>query len=239
MIEEDIKQTRCTTCDAEHAYKGARVPARRKKESSSALYKEVLAGMPELDAPVLAASSSTVVAFAPVALVPAVDAIEDVVSLDPPINRSAEDFDTPMHNHNDDDIAPQDAFEAEPPRVDEPPAVDGPVHRPLIRATLPRPEGQKDARPLPEFTIRQTPSRGNQYGGGNVRGERVRMRAGAGSGAGHGGPNGNRAQGSGSRFHGNRPSGQGRPSSGRSGGSPGFRGGNSGSSGKRGRGPRG
>mgnify|MGYP003297181116 CR=1 FL=1 len=29
MIEEDIKQTRCTTCDAEHAYKGARVPRRR------------------------------------------------------------------------------------------------------------------------------------------------------------------------------------------------------------------
>ena len=26
MIEEDVKQTRCTTCDAEHAYKGARVP---------------------------------------------------------------------------------------------------------------------------------------------------------------------------------------------------------------------
>ena len=49
MIEEDVKQTRCTTCDAEHAYKGARVPARRKKETPAALYKEVLAGMPEAD----------------------------------------------------------------------------------------------------------------------------------------------------------------------------------------------
>ena len=57
MIEEDVKQTRCTTCDAEHAYKGARVPKRRKKETPSALYKEVLAGMPEVeDAPVLAAA---------------------------------------------------------------------------------------------------------------------------------------------------------------------------------------
>src|SRR5512134_3193250 len=47
MIEEDIKQTRCTTCDAEHAYKGARVPRRRKKETPAALYKEVLASLPE------------------------------------------------------------------------------------------------------------------------------------------------------------------------------------------------
>src|SRR5262245_21515596 len=37
MIEEDVKQTRCTTCDAEHAYKGARVPKRRKKETPAAL----------------------------------------------------------------------------------------------------------------------------------------------------------------------------------------------------------
>ena len=52
MIEEDVKQTRCTTCDAEHAYKGARVPKRRKKETPAALYKEVLAGMPDVeDAP--------------------------------------------------------------------------------------------------------------------------------------------------------------------------------------------
>ena len=59
MIEEDVKQTRCTTCDAEHAYKGARVPARRKKETPAALYKEVLAGMPEADeAPLLAAAAA-------------------------------------------------------------------------------------------------------------------------------------------------------------------------------------
>jgi hypothetical protein len=50
MVDEDVKQTRCTTCDAEHAYKGAKVPRRRKKETPSALYKEVLAGMPESDA---------------------------------------------------------------------------------------------------------------------------------------------------------------------------------------------
>ena len=51
MIEETVKQTRCTTCDAEHVYKGGKVPRRRKKETPAALYKEVLAGMPETESP--------------------------------------------------------------------------------------------------------------------------------------------------------------------------------------------
>ena len=56
MIEEDVKQTRCTTCDAEHVYKGGKAPRRRKKETTDALYKEVLAGMPDADgAPALGA----------------------------------------------------------------------------------------------------------------------------------------------------------------------------------------
>src|SRR4026207_1633841 len=50
MIEDEVKQARCTTCDAEHVYKGARVPKRRKKETPAALYKEVLATMAEPDA---------------------------------------------------------------------------------------------------------------------------------------------------------------------------------------------
>ena len=37
MVEENVKQTRCTTCDAEHAYKGGQAPRRRKKEGSAAL----------------------------------------------------------------------------------------------------------------------------------------------------------------------------------------------------------
>src|SRR5919112_4460106 len=47
MIEEDVKQTRCTTCDAEHVYKGGKAPRRKKSEATSALYKEVLAGIEE------------------------------------------------------------------------------------------------------------------------------------------------------------------------------------------------
>jgi hypothetical protein len=40
---------------------------------------------------------------------------------------------------------------------------EGPVHRPLIRATLPRPEGQPPARPTPEFTIRQPNPRPGRF----------------------------------------------------------------------------
>src|SRR5215211_2969444 len=49
MIEENVKQTRCTTCEAEHAYKGGREPRRRKKAEPGALYREVLAGMPDTE----------------------------------------------------------------------------------------------------------------------------------------------------------------------------------------------
>ena len=51
MVEETVKQTRCTTCDAEHPYKGGQAPRRRKKEGPSALYQEVLAGKPDDRAP--------------------------------------------------------------------------------------------------------------------------------------------------------------------------------------------
>ena len=43
MIGDDVKQTRCTTCDAEHEYKHAKVPRqRRKSETPAALYAQVL-----------------------------------------------------------------------------------------------------------------------------------------------------------------------------------------------------
>src|SRR5215472_11251352 len=48
MIGEDVKQTRCTTCDCEHEYKHARVPRQRKKsESPAALYAQVAATAPK------------------------------------------------------------------------------------------------------------------------------------------------------------------------------------------------
>jgi hypothetical protein len=232
MIEEDVKQTRCTTCDAEHAYKGARVPKRRKKDAPAAM--PALAGS-SFGLPVDAISPTDVVP--PLGLMPPVDVMTPHASpedLQPAMHSDDNDNDNhpPSENtsspHSEPDYRERDAGE------DAAPAADGPVHRPLIRATLPRPEGQKDARPAPEFTVRHAPARGNGHGNFRNDRERVRMRGGSGNGHGNGsGANGNRAQNGGSRFHG------GRGSTNRPGAPSGFRSGNSGSGGKRGRGPRG
>jgi hypothetical protein len=48
MVDDTIKQTRCTTCDFEHPYKDGKLPARRKKKDATAvLYQQVLEGMTE------------------------------------------------------------------------------------------------------------------------------------------------------------------------------------------------
>src|SRR5258707_4280957 len=48
MLGNDVKQTRCTTCDAEHEYKHAKVPRqRRKNETPAALYSQVVANAPK------------------------------------------------------------------------------------------------------------------------------------------------------------------------------------------------
>ena len=257
MIEEDVKQTRCTTCDTEHAYKGARVPKRRKKETPAALYKEVLAGMPEVDeAPVLAAALPAVAVVAALPAVPEavvasrIDAVPrppvEAPSL-PPAPHVVAHLTQPVSEAEAAGPGP-DAQVADAPA--DAPIIEGPVHRALIRATLPRPEGQKDPRPVPDFTARHVPARGTGHGG--FRGDRDRMRGrggatGAGNGNGNtyghgnGNGNGNRAHG-GPRFQGNRPSGQGRQSMGRPGGGGGFRNGGgsgNGNGNKRGRGSRG
>lgn len=247
MIEEDVKQTRCTTCDAEHAYKGARVPKRRKKETPSALYKEVLAGMPDVeDAPVLAgtlpvaAVPSAPPDVADTVAAPEADAVDDSPAPEVPPSASF-DVDPVSDSAVPDDTGPR--YDDAPEAPEGAPVVDGPVHRPLIRATLPRPEGQKDARPVPDFTARHVPQRGGGHGGFRGDWDRMRMRGGNGNGNSHGHGNahghgnGNRTQG-GPRFQGNRPPGQNRQPAGRTGGGQGFRNGNANGN-KRGRGSRG
>ena len=264
MIEERVQQTRCTTCDAEHAYKGARVPTRRKKETPAALYKEVLAGMPEVDeAAALAAGVVPAVAVAaalpavavPAAAVPALVPADVIASSSLATEAVSEDA---LRASIDDAAAPAEAAAArvagdddtaELEVVDGDAPVDGPVHRPLIRAQLPRVEGQKEARPVPDFTVRHTATRGNgnnNHGGFRGDRDRMRMRSGGngnghGNGNGFGHSNGNRGNG-GARFQSNRPAGGGRPPMGRAGGPPsGLRGnGNgNGNGNKRGRGSRG
>ena len=202
MIEEDVKQTRCTTCDAEHAYKGGKVPKRRKKETTAALYKEVLAGQ-TADTPHIVLDSEERV-DAPVPN----DAPAPVVSADSVVETPSET----IVEHTEATATIEE--HADPPSEIE----EGPVHRPLIRAQLPRIEGQKEERRLPEFTIRQ------RGGNGHFRGGDARMKSQRHGGNGHAGNNnGNRGQG-GSRFAGQRPPGSGgRSQPGRSGGQPGFR----------------
>jgi hypothetical protein len=153
MIEEDVKQTRCTTCDAEHVYKGGKEPRRRKKDPGAALYEEVLAGMPET-ADVGVPAARPLPAAAPAVDLPLPAPVEAVPELDEQVDASAN--------------------EPEPGQPeDTPPTDDGPFHRRLIRATLPRPEGQKDVRQAPDFTIRQNGARGGHQfrGGQKMRGQ--------------------------------------------------------------------
>ena len=157
MIEEDVKQTRCTTCDTEHVYKGGKAPRRKKPETTGALYKEVLAGITDQDAPPTPAAH----AAPPVSDDDDFDEADNVpLPAAPPVAMAAPA--APAIPAIEDDIDPDERQ----PSFDE-----GPVHRPLIRAQLARPEGIKIERQAPEFTIRQNPngrggfSRGTNGGG--------------------------------------------------------------------------
>ena len=180
MIEDDVRQTRCTTCDAEHVYKGGKAPKRRKKETPAALYKEVLAGMPDVDAPALAAPVAVTIHA------PSEDILDN--ELEPDVDLT--------------DVTPDAVTAAQPGEDDVPPSVEeGPVHRPLIRAQLPRIEGQKEVRQAPDFTMRQPIGRGHFRGGGGMK-----PRGGGQQGGATG--NGNRPHGGGGpRFAGPRPGG--------------------------------
>jgi hypothetical protein len=163
MIEEDVKQTRCTTCDAEHVYKGGKAPRRKKGDATGALYKEVLAGITDSD-PNAPASPVAVAA------IPAAAEIDEPEVQEMVESEEMADMDDPQDESLDDDS-----------QIHMLPPDEGPVHRPLIRAQLPRPEGLKIERQAPEFTIRQNNGRG---GGGGFRG---RSSGGGGNGAGGGG----------------------------------------------------
>jgi hypothetical protein len=149
MIGDAVKQTRCTTCEADHEYKHAAVPRQRKKPEQSALYSQVLAST----------VPKRIVTPAP----PAADISPEAEPLPAPPAPVPE-------------AAPRGAaaFEAlfassEPGDGDgtEGPVEEGPAHRRLIRAQLPRHEGQvTTARQTPDFTIRQPAApRGKRFPG--------------------------------------------------------------------------
>jgi hypothetical protein len=145
MIGDEVKQTRCTTCDCDHEFKHAKIPRQRKKsESPAALYAQVAATAPK-----------RVVHENPdgqphdEVLEPAEPAPEE----QPAVAQAAPESEPEPEPENG-------GFDEDENRVEE----EGPAHRRLIRASLPRPEGQQPpARPIPEFTIRQPGNRPNRF----------------------------------------------------------------------------
>src|ERR1700682_250179 len=127
MVGPDVKHTRCTTCDAEHEYKHARVPRqRRKSETSAALYAQVAAGAPKRVAH-NATDEHPDPPADPETPTPEEAALEPMAADREP-NASALDPDESAT------LGASQEEDAEG-REDE----EGPVHRPLIRASLPRP----------------------------------------------------------------------------------------------------
>ncbi len=183
MLGEDVKQVRCTTCDADHEFKHGKVPRqRRKTETPAALYAQVLANGPKKVAHAGAPPSG---ADAPGHATDA-RAEEAIETPPPPVGAVADRPEPP---------APDPPASEEGDGAIERDEEEGPVHRPLIRASLPKTEGQPPpSRPIPEFTIRQPGGRptnrfrprhprggmgaggggqqfqGNRSGGGNTHG---------------------------------------------------------------------
>jgi hypothetical protein len=182
MVGQDVKQTRCTTCDAEHEYKHAKVPRqRRKSDTPAALYSQVLANGPKRVVhegastddgdhsaePMDESAANEPIATAAQEIVATHHELDNVAAAPTNMmkgNRSQDPHESA--GHDGDANEPQGGESAEPLDDEsiEPSDDDGPVHRPLIRASLPRPEGQPpQSRPLPEFTIRQPGGRQNRF----------------------------------------------------------------------------
>ena len=204
MVGEDVKQTRCTTCDAEHEYKHAKVPRqRRKNETPAALYSQVLANGPKRVAHEGAGNGGA----APVDVAGSPDAPEDHGEDSPNAAERAVEAaaqNEPPAPPSDDVPADENAenSDADNDRDDE----DGPIHRRLIRASLPRPEGQQPpARPIPEFTIRQPGGRPNRFRPRHQRGPGGGQPFGGGGNRGNGNVHGGPPRGGGMRSGGGRP----------------------------------
>ena len=158
MIDDQVKQTRCTTCDADHPYKAAKAPAPRRRKSEGALFADVLE---DARPRVLATPGAETVPTVADDAAPRVDIFDEPAALEAPVLAAPVAplaSDEPLNN--DDESAIDAGVEDE-----------WPVHRPLIRATLPRPEGQVPERKEPDFTVRRPTGRGTD---GNRNGHRPR-----------------------------------------------------------------
>lgn len=215
MIDDTVKQTRCTTCDADHEYKEARMPAPRRRKTGAL-------GPGELQPrarPVAAATAEAAETAGEDELLPGEEPLE------PAFDEQPEPEAEPRA------AAPDEESAAGGENGEGPDRDEWPVHRPLIRATLPRPEGQTPERKVPDFTFRPGGT-GRFERNGKRHGHRpMRQAHGQGSGQGRfGGPRTGSGQGQRQgtgqgqpQRHGNRPgpAGGGRPGQGGRGPRPG------------------
>lgn len=159
MVGPDVKQTRCTTCDAEHEYKKARVPVpRRKKEAPPGFASQGPVGVTQAPVPTEGSGAETELMAARGGRLLPSESVAPAPPVEPP---------------------------AVEPAVERPAEEEGPVHRPLIRATLPRTESTVVVRQIPEFTIRQAGGRSGNFRAGSPHRHRT---SGGAAGPGDGGP---------------------------------------------------
>jgi hypothetical protein len=162
MIDDEIRRTRCGSCDAEHEYKEAKVPAPRRKTQPPALFTQVLEGLngPTPPHPV-AAEEADVSASARESMEPPRDTPAESTPIEAPVVAVAVAVVAAIEplERRDADATP---IEASPEEDD---TREGGFRRSLIRATFPRPEGAAPPpRSVPEFTIQSLQNRRN--GGG-------------------------------------------------------------------------
>ncbi len=139
MVGEEIIRTRCSTCDAEHEYKHALVPRQRRKAEPAALA-----------APIAAAPKKVVHESPPTG----VESPAEPGLLEAPVAAaSALPASAPA---GEPEGEPSERDDEPAGREDEPREDGGWGHRTLIRAQLPKHEGQQTVqRQGPDFTIRQ------------------------------------------------------------------------------------
>ena len=146
LVGEDVRVVRCTTCDTEHDYRGGKVPVSRKKPSAVA-------------PPPLPPARTALVepdTREPVASTPAAAG----GTLPPPPGTSA----AGASPDGTDGERAVPTTEAEPDAaVAHSPHAEVSLHRRLIRATLPRVEGEAPVRPIPEFTMHRAAATGHRH----------------------------------------------------------------------------
>ena len=153
MIEDRVRQTRCTTCEAEHVYKAAQVPAAPRMKKTQL--------KPPQDASPPDTPSRVEDARATAGAVPASAPIPETGDVE------AEGTD-PTQGSRPEAAATGEEGAQVPNGLA---GVDnGPVRRSLIRATLPRQHAQPLVRPAQTFTVRTTGGRPSGFRDGESRG---------------------------------------------------------------------